>query len=496
MESAMLILSINISRKEKGYEKEEICQSVVTGFHDGFPGGLRKLFRSGGGNADGENTVQSAIAETTEKKVSGEDKAPAGEVTEIRFTEWDGGETLELYEDIAAKFNAEHPDIHVTVMNIPDEYDTKITAMIAGNDTPELCYMESGTILYPLAEEGVILNLKDYMDNDPDFDSSCLMEELIYRKSDDFIVAYGAGAENICMFYNPALFEKYGVEKPPADYEDAWDWDTFVKNAQLLTIDTEGRNALDPDFDPENIDIYGANLSLWWAGYMPFIYSMGADFLTEDGTGIGYATEEGIEVFQRLQDLIYVYHVVPTPTAGSAMPGLSERIATNKVAMNFDGQWSNTTLMDDGVAYDVAAIPKMGDQAKTVITCAGISLMNTDKADAAWEFLKYMLTEVGANEPLYKSALWLPNNKNEYTDEYMKFCITDRHPDSYYEAIVKPMTDGTARPPVTARVKNFSRINDVITPALDELWAGEKTAREVLEGVRDAADAQVQGFYE
>ena len=57
------------------------------------------------------------------------------------------------------------------------------------------------------------------------------------------------------------------------------------------------------------------------------------------------------------------------------------------------------------------------------------------------------------------------------------------------------MTDGTARPPVTARVKNFSKINDVITPALDELWAGEKTAREVLEGVREAADEQVQGFY-
>lgn len=449
-----------------------------------------------GGKNESETATEPAAAETETQSDAGmREKASDGEVTEIRFTEWDGGETLELYEDIAAKFNETHPDIHVTVMNIPDEYDTKITAMIAGNDTPELCYMESGTILYPLAEEGVILNLKEYMDNDPDFDQSCLMEELIYRKSEDFIVAYGAGAENICMFYNPALFEQYQVEEPPADYAAAWDWDTFVKNAQLLTIDSEGRNALDPNFDPENIDIYGVNLSQWWAGYMPFIYSVGGDYLTEDGTSIGYATEEGIEVFQRLQDLIYVYHVAPTPSVSSAMPGLSEKIATNKVAMSFDGQWSNTTLMDDGVNYKVAAFPKMGDQARTIITCAGISLMNTEKADVAWEFMKYMLSEVGANEPLYKSGLWLPNNKNEYTDEYMKSCITDRHPENYYEAIIKPMTDGTARPPVTARVKNFSKINDVITPALDELWAGEKTAREVLEGVREAADEQVQGFY-
>ena len=66
-----------------------------------------------------------------------------GDVTEIRFTEWDGGDTLAVYEEIAEKFNESHPDIHVTVMNVPDEYDTKITAMIAGNDIPEVCMMNS-----------------------------------------------------------------------------------------------------------------------------------------------------------------------------------------------------------------------------------------------------------------------------------------------------------------------------------------------------------------
>lgn len=54
------------------------------------------------------------------------------------------------------------------------------------------------------------------------------------------------GSENICMFYNPSLFEQYGVEEPPAKYADAWDWDTFVKNAQQLTIDKNGKNALIP----------------------------------------------------------------------------------------------------------------------------------------------------------------------------------------------------------------------------------------------------------
>ena len=87
-----------------------------------------------------------------------------GDVTEIRFTEWDGGDTLAVYEEIAEKFNESHPDIHVTVMNVPDEYDTKITAMIAGNDIPEVCMMNSDTLLFPLAEQGIVANLQEYID--------------------------------------------------------------------------------------------------------------------------------------------------------------------------------------------------------------------------------------------------------------------------------------------------------------------------------------------
>ena len=422
-------------------------------------------------------------------------KTDSEEVVEIRFTEWDGGDTLAVYEEIAEKFNETHPGIHVTVMNIPDEYDTKITAMVAGNDVPEVCMLNSDTLLFPLAEEGIVLNMQEYIDKDADFDKECVGEQFKYMLNADYMAGYGIGSENICMFYNPALFEQYNVEEPPASYEDAWDWETFVNTAQRLTIDKNGKNALDPEFDPENIDIYGVNISKWWAGYMPFIYGLGGDYLTEDGTAIGYDTEEGKEVLQKLADLTYVYHVAPTPTASETMPGLSEALATNKVAMSIDGQWSNATLMADGVEYNVAALPKMGEDAKTVATFGAIALMNTDKADEAFEFIKYLLTEIGACEPLFKSGLWLPTNMKEYNDDYIQSFITEQHPDNYYETIVKPMLDGTAETPVTAYVKNFNKINDIITPALDDLWSGEKTAEEAIGSIAADANAEVQGFY-
>lgn len=441
---------------------------------------------SGKSEATGSENNGSSKADTA----AGGDKK---DVTEIRFTEWDGGDTLAVYEEIADKFNQSQSKIHVTVMNIPDEYDTKITTMVAGNDVPEVCMLDAATLMYTYAQDGIVMNMQDFINKDSNFDKSSMLDQFKYMLTSDYMAGYGIGSENITMFYNPSLFQKYGIAEPPASYKDAWDWDTFVKTAQQLTIDKNGKNALDPSFDPENIKTYGITISKWWAGIMPFLYSEGGDYLNADGTAIGYSSEQGLDVLQKLADLIYVYHVAPTPTASETMPGVSEALTTNKVAMTFDGQWNNATLMADGVDYNVAALPKMGAEAKTTMTYGGISIMKTEKADAAWEFVKYILSK-GACEPLYKSGLWLPTNANEYTDDYIKSFITDKHPKNYYESIVAPMMDGTAQRPVVANIKNFNKINDIISPALDELWAGEMTAKEAMASVEDQANAEVKGY--
>ena len=109
------------------------------------------------------STEQSASSEAEQAEGSAADN---GEKIEIRFTEWDGGDTLAVYEQIAENFKNSQDEIHVTVMNIPDEYDTKITSMIAGNDVPEICLLNADTLMYQYAEQGIVLNLLDFIEND------------------------------------------------------------------------------------------------------------------------------------------------------------------------------------------------------------------------------------------------------------------------------------------------------------------------------------------
>ncbi len=57
-----------------------------------------------------------------------------------------------------------------------------------------------------------------------------------------------------------------------------------------MTLDTEGRNALDPNFDPENIAQFGVQASLDNNySYMPFVYSNKGAYLTEGLDGLGLA---------------------------------------------------------------------------------------------------------------------------------------------------------------------------------------------------------------
>lgn len=433
----------------------------------------------------------SACSGTDAKQGGTESRSEAPSVT-ITWTNWASGEEAKVNTQIIKDFEAKNPGIKVKDVSIPDEYDTKLAAMVASGQSPDLAGMESATLLYPMAEEGKLVNLLDLIKKDSSFDEKSLMPQLKYMKDPTFMAGYGLGTEIMTMFYNPSLFKKAGVTEPPASYADAWDWDTFVKNAKLLTLDQNGKNAAQADFDSKHIKQYGVNLGQWWPIWGAFIASKGGSYLTEDGKKLALDSPEALDAMQKLVDLIYKDHVCPTPASGQSLPGLSEAITTGKVAMNISGQWSNQDLMNDEVEYNVAALPKMGEKACTMITAEAVSIFQGKHVDEAWKFFKFLF-QPDSTLPLEQSGVWLPMVTSMYSSENLSKWITDKHPSNYAEAIAKPVADGTALAPYTSYVVNFSKINDIVSPALDSAWSGKASVKNSLSAVLNKANAEVKG---
>ena len=87
--------------------------------------------------------------------------AVAGAV-ELTFTFWGAELELKVVTEAINRFNETHPDIKVTPMHIPSDYETKISAMVVGGTPPHVGYLYEPLTL-DWATKGVLLDLTDYI---------------------------------------------------------------------------------------------------------------------------------------------------------------------------------------------------------------------------------------------------------------------------------------------------------------------------------------------
>jgi len=423
-----------------------------------------------------------------------EEEAVEGLVT-IKFTYW--GSPIEK-EAIAAnieKFEEKYSNIKVNAMYIPNEdYITKITAMIAGNDAPDVGYLfETQALAW--AEEGKLLNINDFLEKDAELKREDFLGNIWYNWAEGKSLGTNTACEAYGIYYNRELTDAAGVVVP-ATAEEAWTWDEFVEAAQKLTIDTSGNNALDPAFDYKNIKQYGIQFSTWWGVYMNMVFSNGGDYINEDGTEFTLDDPEAVEAIQKMADLINVYHVAPSPAQVISMPSAVVGLQSNQVAMMIDGQWN---LLDLGLAnfdFGIGVLPKLKKSITVVLGSPTVIFSSTKYPDESWLLFKW-LADPESSIDLHKGGLWMPLMKAWYEDPELIARWAENnpaHPKEYKTAIMNQVLENGV-PGIAYYVKGLNDMDAIVSPALDQVWLGEKTAEEALNEVASKAESKLQGTY-
>jgi multiple sugar transport system substrate-binding protein len=375
-------------------------------------------------------------------------------------------------------FQSRNPDIKVTWLHTPEDYETKLKTALGGGTPPDVFW--SGNMA-DYAVRGVLLDVTDRLKQDP-----------VIGKADYFLEPqeterttlngkrYGIGSCWVMhhLYYNIDMLQKAGVTPPPTDAAQAWTWDQLLENARKLTLDASGKHPGESGFDASNVQ-------QWGTSFTPTV-SIQRDQMVYSNNGEAYTKEPqcrlgepaATEAIQTLADLANKHQVAPQ-SAQQQQLGMSsaQMMSSGKLAILADGSWALQDISKLGFKFGCGVMPKL----KTAVTEAQAHIhvisKDTKNPDAAWKLLAFLSSD-DYQRGLCQAGLWLPSHTSLLTNEALASWITQGvHPDGYQQLV----TDYLAK-----HSKNYfypagwSEADKIISSALDPVWIGQSTAAEAL----------------
>lgn len=448
----------------------------------------RDLFKLGGLAALG--TAAAACSSGT-----GGSGSSAAKDVELSFMFW--GSTFEkaAIDKMLKAYEQKHAGTTLKSLFTPDDYDVKLNTLVASGRVPDVGYVPMA-MSYRLAEQGKLVNLFPYLKRYPQLAGN-LPDSYLWDGPDKLHGTMTAN-EVMLLWYNKQVLAEAGIGALPADAASAWTWDQLLQNAYKLTVDQNGKHPDESGFDAKQIKQFGLSYSMTYApAYYSLLRSNGAEFADAAGKKCLLDSPEAIEVFQNLQDLTYKHRVAPGPgqlaVAGGDAPGTNILLKTKRVAMVVDGHWSLLDMAGSKVDFGIGVLPKYDQPFTTTVAGASAVFAGSKHVEQAVELFAFH------NDPayvdLFEQGLWMPLQKKYYTDQASidSWTKTAIHPAEFRTAVV----DYTLNHSVSSfgqRLKNSEKINQTLTPALQEIESGKRPAADILKELVPKVDALLQGW--
>lgn len=291
---------------------------------------------------------------------------------------WDvaNANSFVIIDEAIARFEQEHPGVRIHYYSgvRKDDYSEWLSRKLLAGDEPDV-FMVLGNDFNQFSSLGVMKNLDDLIEADPDFDPDRYFSSA-FRTGQYGGVQYAVPYEAVptLMFVNKTLLTREGIEMPDPD----WTWEDLYKICQKVTKDTDGDGALD-HFGIYNFDWKDA------------VCSNGGEIFKSDGTAC-YLTDdriaESVKYIRQLNELNQGQKVVQEDFNGGSvafMPLTFAEYRTYKTYPYKIRRYAN-------FQWDCVTMPagSQGENLSQVDTLLmGISA-NTREEKLAWEFLKLL----------------------------------------------------------------------------------------------------------
>lgn len=380
------------------------------------------------------------------------------EVVEITWLQWWVNEWgPDNHGQLIADFEAQHPNIKVTVIDVPwPEMAGKLQAAAAGgSETYDLFGTES-TWIASLTKQGFIEDLGPWLENDPEF-----ADKLTPTTPMNFL----GNTRGLCLYlipyqfaYNVDIFDEKGLEPPT-------NWDEFVQVLEELRDEEAGT--------------YGMSMPLQDGGFLLLRYfnfrlaQLGGQMLDADGN-VAFNSPEGVAAMQWWKEFYDKGLVVPG-SFGEDQALMLEFVASGQTSAIIDGPfiWTKAKQIDPDIkmAYAPAWSDVTGGYSWA---CSGMGIAaNSPHKEEAWEFFKYIYSdEVSLKMTETVSLLWATNaavaSLEGSDDPMLKYIPDFANQDPESNILFSPLPEA-------------QKLRDAFKQAFQQVLAGEKDAQTALD---------------
>ena len=149
-----------------------------------------------------------------------------------------------------------------------------------------------------------------------------------------------------------------------------------------------------------------------------------------------------------------------------------------------DGTWDllsiGITKEEQGLDFGVGVLPYMKKLVTTSVGTPIVVYKSTKHLNESLALLGFLM-DPAQSLPLLQNGIWLPNEKQWYTDAKLlqQWIGNPRHPPEYKAAVVDFALNYSKQLPLYY-VPTFAKMDDVIEAALGQVWLGQKSAADVI----------------
>ncbi|MFC7614991.1 ABC transporter substrate-binding protein [Actinokineospora soli] len=370
-----------------------------------------------------------------------------------------------MFEERLALAKQALPDVQVDLVQIPEDYDTKLQTMIAGGDAPDVMMVAEAVNV--LSSKGQLVDLNPALAEAGVDPVATFGQATVGTYSTDgklWAAPDRSGA--MAVYYNKAIFDKQGVAYPDA----SWDWADFRQAANKLTV-REG----------DKVTSWGFAAGDWWPWYMTWMKQNGGRVLDDAGKPV-VDSPENAEALEFYHSLVHKDRVAPSPVDyadaglddGQADPLFSQ----GKLAMFTTGFWNVATLSKSDLDWGVAPLWHGKQEAVPAFGAALAVSSQSEHKDAATKLVTFLTSDEG-QQPLVTSGLDVPANLAVANSP--AFQQPAWNTEKVDLSAFTPPAAAVYLPPL---VPEWNAIQKAFTDGMDATWKGKASVRDGLAAVQ------------